>query len=117
MTLQISKKKRHSIGVSIRYDNENRDIFINTDKGRILRPLLILYDGTPRLTNDHLVSLRSGDLTFRQLVIDGIVEWVDAEEEEDLFIAPRPYKLPEVVPEGNEFAGRPVTRKTLNGPT
>ena len=99
--------------VSIRYDNENRDIFINTDKGRILRPLLILYDGTPRLTNDHLIALRSGDLTFKQLVIDGIVEWVDAEEEEDLFIAPRPYKLPEVVPEGNEFAGRPVTSENV----
>jgi DNA-directed RNA polymerase subunit B len=33
--------------VSIRYDRENKDIFINTDKGRILRPLLILYDGAP----------------------------------------------------------------------
>ena len=99
--------------VSIRYDNENRDIFINTDKGRILRPLLILYDGTPRLTNDHLIALRSGDLTFKQLVLDGIVEWVDAEEEEDLFIASRPYKLPEVVPEGNEFAGRPVTSENV----
>ena len=52
-------------------------------------------------------------MTFRQLVIDGIVEWVDAEEEEDLFIAPRPYKLPEVVPEGNEFAGRPVTSENV----
>ena len=40
--------------VSIRYDTENRDIFINTDKGRILRPLLILYDGAPRLTSSHL---------------------------------------------------------------
>ncbi|MEC8265876.1 MAG: DNA-directed RNA polymerase subunit B'', partial [Candidatus Thermoplasmatota archaeon] len=34
--------------VSIRHDAENRDIFINTDKGRILRPLLILHDGAPR---------------------------------------------------------------------
>ena len=30
------------------HDVENKDIFINTDKGRILRPLLILYDGAPR---------------------------------------------------------------------
>ena len=40
--------------VSIRHDAENRDIFINTDKGRILRPLLILHDGAPRLTPGHL---------------------------------------------------------------
>ena len=47
--------------VSIRHDTENRDIFINTDKGRILRPLLILYDGTPRLENSHLADLAAGE--------------------------------------------------------
>ena len=57
-------------------------IFSSTDKGRILRPLLILYDGTPRLENSHLNDLSAGNITFRDLVIDGIVEWVDAEEEE-----------------------------------
>ena len=63
--------------------NDIFKIFINTDKGRILRPLLILYDGTPRLENSHLADLAAGNITFRDLVIDGIVEWVDAEEEED----------------------------------
>ena len=80
--------------VSIRYDSENRDIFINTDKGRILRPLLILYDGAPRLTSQHLEALTQGEMTFRNLVNEGIIEWVDAEEEEDLYIAPKPFVLP-----------------------
>ena len=98
--------------VSIRHDLENRDIFINTDKGRILRPLLVLYDGTPRLENHHLVDLAAGNITFKDLVNDGIVEWVDAEEEEDLYIAPRPFVLPETVPEG-KFSGRPVTHEKI----
>ena len=68
---------------------EIKYIFINTDKGRILRPLLILYDGAPRLTQDHLTKLASGEINFRSLIIEGVVEWVDAEEEEDLYVAPR----------------------------
>ena len=98
--------------VSIRFDKENNDIFINTDKGRILRPLLILYDGTPRLTNDHLESLRTGKMTFKELVNEGIVEWVDAEEEEDLYIAPRPFITPEMVEDG-PLKGRLVTNEEI----
>jgi hypothetical protein len=36
---------------------------------------------------------KSGEMTFRDLVImEGVVEWVDAEEEEDLYIAPSPFR-------------------------
>ena len=96
--------------VSIRYDVSNRDIFINTDKGRILRPMLILYDGAPRLTLSHLESVSNGETTFLDLVNEGVVEWIDAEEEEDLFVAPRPYNLPAVVPSG-KHAGRPISHE------
>ena len=99
--------------VSIRYDSQNNDIFINTDKGRILRPVLILYDGAPRLTQKHLEMVSSGEMTFTDLVNEGVVEWIDAEEEEDLYISPRPFTLPEAVPEGNKFAGRPVSHSTI----
>ena len=90
--------------VSIRYDGANRDIFINTDRGRILRPLLVLEDGDLVLSKDHLELIKSGEWTFADLVSNGVVEWVDAEEEEDLLIAPRPFDLPMVSPKH----GRPI---------
>ncbi|MBT4407622.1 MAG: DNA-directed RNA polymerase subunit B [Euryarchaeota archaeon] len=84
--------------VSIRYDAGNNDIFISTDKGRILRPLLILRDGSPLLTNEDLEGLRTGEMTFRDLLHKGIVEWIDAEEEEDLYVSPKPFNLPDLSP-------------------
>lgn len=87
--------------VSIRHDSENRDVFINTDRGRILRPLLVLDDGDLKLSKESLENIRSGEWTFNDLVSNGVVEWVDAEEEEDLLVAPRPYDLPMSSPENN----------------
>ena len=84
--------------VSIRHDVENRDVFINTDRGRMLRPLLIIDHGSLQITKMHLDALKSGEITFNDLVSGGVVEWVDAEEEEDLLIAPRPFDLPAVSP-------------------
>ena len=43
------------------------------------------------------------------------MEWVDAEEEEDLYIAPRPFVLPETIPEGDSagLAGRVVKHEDV----
>jgi len=84
--------------VSIRHDLENRDVFINTDRGRMLRPLLIIDHGSLQITKMHLDGLRSGEIAFSDLVSGGVIEWVDAEEEEDLLIAPRPFDLPSLSP-------------------
>ena len=70
----------------------------------MLRPLLILDGGNLTLTPEDLDRLRSGEWSFNDLVTNGIVEWVDAEEEEDLLIAPRPFDLPDVSPK----YGRPI---------
>ena len=42
--------------VSLRHDALNRDIFINTDRGRMLRPLLILDGGNLTLTPEDLTD-------------------------------------------------------------
>ena len=90
--------------VSIRHDAVNRDIFINTDKGRILRPLLVLDGGSMVLSKEYLDGLKDRSISFKDIVNEGVVEWVDAEEEEDLLVAPRPFDLPHMSPKH----GRPI---------
>ena len=51
-------------------------------------------------------------MTFKDLVNEGIVEWVDAEEEEDLYIAPKPFVLPATIPKG-KHAGRPISNESV----
>ena len=99
--------------VSIRHDTENKDVFINTDRGRILRPLLVLENGSLTLSKLHLDSLRDGSMDFNDLLTNGVVEWVDAEEEEDLLIASRPYNLPAVSPK-NKRPINPAKVEWLN---
>ena len=67
----------------------------------MLRPLLIIDHGSLQITKMHLEGLKSGEITFSDLVSGGVVEWVDAEEEEDLLIAPRPFDLPAHSPKNN----------------
>ena len=111
--VQHFKRRRRSgrirSEVTIRHDVLNRDIFINTDKGRILRPLLVIDNGALTLTRGVLESLRAREMTFTDLVDQGVVEWVDAEEEEDLLIAPRPFDLPSRSPKFN----RPLNPATI----
>lgn len=88
-----SSKLDHEINLA--NFEENRVISINTDEGRVRRPLIILdhkIDGSkevaiPRLTQIHIEKLRKGDIKFSDLLKEGVIEFLDAEEEENSFIA------------------------------
>ena len=73
--------------VSIKYWEKYNEVHINTDRGRILRPLIIVKDGKPALKKEHIEKLRKGEWKFTDLIKNGIVEMLDAEEEEDAYIA------------------------------
>src|SRR2546428_735989 len=80
--------------VNVRYDENMGEIIINCDEGRIRRPLLVVKDGHIVFSRKHVDELKMGRLRFSDLVRSGIVEWIDAEEEEDTFIAIYPYDVP-----------------------
>lgn len=80
--------------VNVHHDENMNEVWINCDEGRIRRPLMVVKDGRLILNRRHLEDLRIGKMRWSDLVRNGIVEWVDAEEEEDAFIAIYPFDVP-----------------------
>lgn len=90
-------RRRGKIGefVSI-YEHEGwHAIFIASDGGRLCRPLIIVSDGKPRFEPLKHVPLlakkpEQGGMTFADFLKQGVVEWVDVNEENNLLIALQP---------------------------
>ncbi|MFB6213797.1 MAG: DNA-directed RNA polymerase subunit B [Candidatus Nanohaloarchaea archaeon] len=73
--------------ISIYYAEDRDELRINTDSGRVLRPVIIVEDGEPQLTDEQREKLEKGEITLRDLEEEDIIEYVDAEEEENLYVA------------------------------
>jgi DNA-directed RNA polymerase beta subunit len=83
-------------GIAIRH--HERSIFVNTDAGRCLRPLLIVDNGNLRLTRKRIDALRGGPGarykdSFLALMSEGVVELLDVLEEDNCLIAMFPKDL------------------------
>ena len=94
---EIRERRRSGLlshEVNVHYDENMSEVVINCDEGRIRRPMLVVKDGRLVLTRKHLEDLKIGKWRFSDLVRNGIVEWIDAEEEEDAYIALYPYEVP-----------------------
>ena len=74
------------------------EILINSDEGRLRRPLLIVKNGKTVLSKKHLDGIREDKITWDELFREGIIEWIDAEEEEDTLIAIDAYDVPDKCP-------------------
>ncbi len=82
------------------------EVYVNCDEGRVLRPLLIVENGRPRLQPEHIEKIRSGEWMWEELVKQGIMEYIDAEEEENLYMA---LGLKEVTPSHTHAEITPYT--------
>ncbi len=92
--------------VSVSYLEESDEVRIFTDAGRVLRPLIVVEGGKPKLTPADITKVKKGSLKWDDLLAQGKVEFVDAEEEENLFIALRPK---DVTPDHTHLEIDPIT--------
>jgi DNA-directed RNA polymerase subunit B' len=79
-----------STEVNVSYKEFNNDVIIHTDRGRARRPLVVLQSGKPIVGNEDLEKLRKKEIDFNYFIQKGMIELIDAEEEEDLLIAINP---------------------------
>ena len=62
-------------------------IYVNTERDRVVRPLIVAKNGKSLITAEHVEKLRSGELKWSELVKAGIIEYLDCMEEENTYIA------------------------------
>ena len=109
LTNIIRKERRAgrlSDEVNLKYDTETNEVILNCDRGRLRRPLITLKDQDTVIKKDSLSKLATGEFGIKDLVKDGFIEWIDAEEEENLLVAVYAYDLPETCPQCNTYLHR-----------
>ena len=82
-----------STEVNISHKEFNNDVVIHTDRGRARRPLIVLHNGKPLMSSDEIEKLNRKEIDFSYFIRKGMIELIDAEEEEDLFIAMDPGQI------------------------
>ncbi|WP_435344361.1 DNA-directed RNA polymerase subunit B [Haloarchaeobius sp. HRN-SO-5] len=73
--------------VNVSVKDRTREVIVNADAGRARRPLLVVEDGEPLISEEEFEAVENGELEFDDLVEHGYVEFIDAEEEEDIYVA------------------------------
>jgi DNA-directed RNA polymerase subunit B' len=73
--------------VNVSVKERTREVIVNADAGRARRPLIVVENGEPLLSDEEIRAVEDGEMTFEDLVDRGYVEFIDAEEEEDILVA------------------------------
>ncbi len=79
--------------INVGYHDYANEIKIVTDSGRVRRPLIVVENGKPKLTQEIMDKLRKGETTWEDLLKTGVLEYLDSEEEENTLIALRPENI------------------------
>jgi DNA-directed RNA polymerase beta subunit len=81
--------------MSVRFDKFLDTVFISSEIGRVIRPLIVVENGESKLKKEHLALVKGGSLNWENLFEKGILEYLDAAEEDDCYVCLEEDKLSE----------------------
>ncbi|MCK5629256.1 MAG: DNA-directed RNA polymerase subunit B, partial [Nanoarchaeota archaeon] len=89
-TNQVRGERRKDIissELNINYNEKTDNVMMQGDKGRVRRPLIIVKEGKPMLTDAYIKQIQNGDIKWQDLITQGIIEYIDALEEGNTLVA------------------------------
>ncbi|MBI4143740.1 DNA-directed RNA polymerase subunit B [Candidatus Woesearchaeota archaeon] len=106
---QVREERRKGVlsqNVNVYYNHEMNQVLIESDKGRVRRPLIIVRDGMALLTDKHIKQLQKNEITWTDMIKQGVIELLDAAEEENMLVA---FDEKELTPEHTHLEITPLT--------
>ena len=85
----IGRRRKGEIhhSINIYYEEDEGIVYIESSHGRAIRPLIVVKDGKSLFTEKHVEKLKSGEMKFGDLIGKGVIEYMDAMEEENAYVA------------------------------
>jgi len=87
--LRRNSKIHPHVGISFfkpDVEGATKRLYVNCNAGRVLRPLIVIKDGKPLLTQDLIDKVSKKLMSWNDLLRMGIIELNDANEEENCYI-------------------------------
>ncbi|MBS1266950.1 MAG: DNA-directed RNA polymerase subunit B' [Candidatus Woesearchaeota archaeon] len=63
------------------------EVFVECGSGRLVRPVVIVKEGKPLISEQHIKQIGKNELSWGDLVKQGVIEYIDAGEEENSVVA------------------------------
>jgi len=85
----ISERRMNRIShaLNVHVDVRTNNVFLETSRGRTTRPLVVVKEGKSLLTKKHAEQLSNNEISWNDLIKQGIIEYLDSSEEENAYVA------------------------------
>ncbi|NQV09171.1 DNA-directed RNA polymerase subunit B [Candidatus Woesearchaeota archaeon] len=99
------RKGKLTSNLNVFHDEKNNEVLLESSKGRVRRPLIVVKEGKALLTEKHVEQLEKNEIGWSDLIQHGIIEFLDASEEENALVS---FNEEELTPEHTHLELSPL---------